>query len=242
MKRVIVAGLLIALPQIAAAQQTERPPERTVNVQATATVEREPDRAVVLLAVESTAGTAREAAQANATRMDAVIAAIKRAGIPDNSIRTVSYDLQPQYARPDRDNPNLEPRIVGYRASNMVQVTIDDVTRTGPVIDVAIQAGANRVAALNFELKDPESARREALRLAVARARADAEAIAEAAGQVLGPPLTINTSEWQPVPKYAPRAMEMMRADALQQAPTPVEAGTLSVSAMVMITYRLENR
>lgn len=241
MKRAIVATLLLALPHIVAAQQTDRPPERTVHVQATATVEREPDRAVVLLAVESTGATARAASQANATRMDAVIAAIKRAGIPENSIRTVSYDLQPQYARPDRENPNAEPRIVGYRAMNMVQVTIDDVARTGPVIDAAIQAGANRVAALNFELKDPESARREALRLAVARARADAAAIAEAAGQGLGPPLTINTSEWQPMPKYG-RVMDMARSEMAQVAPTPVEAGTLSVSAMVMITYRLENR
>ena len=240
MKRAIVVGMLLALPQVVAAQQVERPPERTIHVQATATVEREPDRAVVLLAVESTGSNAREAAEANARRMDAVIAAIRRAGIPESNIRTVSYNLQPQYARPDRDNPNAEPRITGYRGSNMVQVTIDDVSRTGPVIDAAIQAGANRVAGLNFELKDPQAARREALRLAVARARADAEAIAEAAGQVLGPPLTIHTNEWQPSPKYVP--MMDARAEMAQAVPTPVEAGTLSISAMVMITYRLESR
>lgn len=241
MKRAIVLGMLLALPQMVAAQQAERPPERTVNVQATATVEREPDRAVILLAVESTGQTARAAADANATRMDAVIAAIRRAGIPEDKIRTVSYNLIPQYAYPNRDNPNVEPRITGYRAINMVQVTIDEVRRVGAVIDAALQAGSNRVAGLNFELKDPESARREALRLAVARARADAEAVAMAAGQVLGPPLTINTSEWQPMPKYAPE-MAMARADMAQAPPTPVQPGTVSVSAMVMITYRLESR
>ena len=234
--------MLLALPQMVAAQQAERPPERTVNVQATATVEREPDRAVILLAVESTGETARAAADANATRMDAVIAAIRRAGIPEDKIRTVSYNLIPQYAYPNRDNPNVEPRITGYRAINMVQVTIDEVRRVGAVIDAALQAGSNRVAGLNFELKDPESARREALRLAVARARADAEAVATAAGQVLGPPLTINTSEWQPVPKYTPEMAMARGGDMAQAPPTPVQPGTVSVSAMVMITYRLESR
>ena len=79
MKRLVLA-LALTLPGVAAAQQTPTPPERTVTVTAMATVEREPERALLLLAVESTGTTAQQASQANAARMDALIAALRTAG------------------------------------------------------------------------------------------------------------------------------------------------------------------
>lgn len=236
------ALIFALLPGWAAAQQSP-PQERTVVVNATAFVEREPERAVVLLAVESTGASARVAAQLNATKMEALVAALRRLGLSGRNVRTTSYELQPEYAQRTRDEEvrgvSGPPRIVGYRAANMVQVTVDTVARVGGVIDASIQAGANRVAGLNFELRDPAAARVEALRLAVAKARTEAAAIAEAAGQRLGPPLNISTSGYaQPQPMYRQRAEMDMAASA--PAPTPIEAGTLSVGASVTITYRLE--
>jgi uncharacterized protein YggE len=232
-------ALALAVPAVGSAQQQTQPTERTVTVNANATVEREPEQAVILLAVESPAATAQLAARTNATKMDALVAALRRLGISGPNIRTVSYQLQPQYAN-ERTQPQGPPRILGYRAINMVQVTVDTVARTGGVVDAAIAAGANRVAGLSFELKDPQLARNEALRLAVARARGEAEAMAEAAGQRLGPPLTISTGGYA-VPRYA-RAMDMVSMEAAQAAPTPIEPGTLSVQANVTIVYKLENR
>jgi uncharacterized protein YggE len=229
-----VWALALVLPCAAVAQNVT-PPQRTITVSATATVEREPERAVLLLAVESTGTTAQQAAQANATRMDALIAALKQLRIAGPLIRTTAYELHPEYAneRPQPAERPGPPRIVGYRAVNMVQVIIDSVPRVGAVIDGAIRAGANRVADLRFELKDPQAARAEALRLAVARARSEAESTALAAGQRLGPPLTI-TTHGQPQPMD-----RMAMARAAEAVPTPIEAGTLTVAASVTITYRL---
>ncbi len=231
-----VLAWALVLPCAAVAQNVA-PPERTVTVSATATVEREPERAVLLLAVESTGTTAQQAAQANATRMDALIAALRQLRISGPLIRTTAYELQPEYAneRPQPAERPGPPRIVGYRAVNMVQVIIDSVPRVGAVIDAAIRAGANRVADLRFELKDPQAARTEALRLAVARARSEAEATALAAGQRLGAPVTI-TTHGQPQPMDR---MAMARSFAGEAVPTPIEAGTLTVAASVTITYRL---
>jgi uncharacterized protein len=236
----ILLALAVAVPAVGVAQQQPPPTERTVTVNANATVEREPERAVILLAVESPATTAQAAAQANATKMDALIAALRRRGISGPLIRTVSYQLQPEYARDRAPTTQGPPRIVGYRAVNMVQVTVDTVARAGGVIDAAIQAGANRVAGLSFELKDPQAARNEALRLAITRARAEAEVMAEAAGQRLGLPLNISTGGYA-VPRYA-RQMDMVSESMAQAAPTPIEAGTLTVQANVTIIYKLENR
>jgi len=237
MKRIVVLALFMVPSQVWA-QEPQRPAERTVVVSANATVEREPERAVLLLAVESTGGTARVAAQANATKMDALVAALRRLGISGPNVRTTAYELQPQYSQPDRQNPGAQTRIVGYRAVNMVQVTVDTVTRVGGIIDATIQAGANRVAGLNFELRDPDAARVDALRRAVAKARAEAEAIAQAAGQRLGDPLTIITSGYAEPRMYR----RDMMAEAVMSAPppTPIEPGTLSIGASVTITYRLE--
>jgi uncharacterized protein YggE len=93
------------------------------------------------------------------------------------------------------------------------------------------------VAGLNFELRDPEAARLDALRDAMTSARREAEALAAAAGQTVGPTLSIQTSGGgrfpPPMPMYRGVAMDMA------QATTPIEPGTLTVTASVVVIYRI---
>lgn len=237
MKRIVLGALVVLLPGVAAAQ--ERPDQpRTISVAAQGTIEREPEEGVVLLAVESEAEDARAAADANAERMTRLVAALRRAGVADRNIRTISYELRPEYRRQveQRDEP---PQIAGYRAVNMVQVTVDTVSAMGRIIDTAIASGANRVANISFRLRDPHAAHLEALAIAMRNARREAEAVAEAAGERLGSALSINTGGYQPpmppMPMYAGRAeMDMAMAPS-----TPVETGTLTVVATVNVVYRL---
>lgn len=238
MKFVLLPALLLAVAAPATAQQPTEKPDRVINVNAVGTVQREPERAVITVAVESNAQNAQQAAQANATKMDAVFAALRRVGIVPPKVRTIAYELQPQYAQPDRENPNPTLRVIGYRAINMVVVEVDSIKRVGAVIDATTAAGANRVANLSFELRDPESARLEALRIAVARARQEAEVLASASGQKLGPPINISSSSY-----YEPRRYRMDAAEVAMAAPapppTPIEAGTLTITANVNIVYRM---
>ncbi|HLU24711.1 MAG TPA: SIMPL domain-containing protein [Longimicrobiales bacterium] len=238
--RSLLVGTIIALalPTLAAAQDA-REERHTITVTASGTITREPDRATILLAVESFAATAREAADSNATRMQAVIAALRRLGLTQEQIRTQSYDLYPEYDY-DRQGATGEERLRGYRARNMVRVTLDDVARVGQIIDGAIAAGANRVAGLNFELRDPAAARADALRSAVESARIEAEAIAAAIGRPLGPVISVNTGG--PIAIPVPMASRMVMDAAVSAAPTPVEPGSLQVTATVTVIYRLEPR
>jgi hypothetical protein len=225
-------GLANAVP-FRAQERIDTP---TITVDASASVEREPERAVLTLAVESGGATAQLASQANATAMDRVLRSIRGLGIADRWIRTVSFQLGPVYSRVRAAADT--PRIVGYTAVNMVQVTVDTMGRVGAVIDAAIGAGANRVAGLSFELRDWDAARIAALELAVAKAKREAEAVARAAGQRLGTPISISMSATPvPRPMFEARAVDMAAAVA-----TPVEGGTLSVTASVHIVYRLERQ
>ena len=238
----LVTALMVSATPAFAQQPTDRP-DRTINVNATGTVQREPERAVLTVAVESNATTAQLAAQANARKMDAVIGALRRLNIAPPKVRTVSYELHPEYAQPTRERPNPGLRVIGYRAINMVVVDIDTIARVGAVIDATVAAGANRVHNLSFELRDTESARLEALRLATQRARAEAEVLATAAGQRLGPPLSISSSYYFEPRRYRMAAeMGGVAMAAPAAMPTPVEGGTLNIVANVHIVFRMEDR
>jgi len=238
----LAVGLL--LPACAARAQepgaAPAPPrDRTITVTGTGVVEREPDQAVIMLAVETSAQTADAAARANAETMERVIAALRRLGLTQDRIRTVSYQLHPEYARDEpRPGQSYEPRVVGYRAMNMVRVTLDEIARVGEVIDAALGAGANRVTGLSFQLRDPERARNDALALAVQNARAEAQTLASALGETLGPALDVSTTGRVPPP--VPYMMDTAaRAEVLSAMVTPIEPGTLRVEATVTIVYRL---
>jgi uncharacterized protein YggE len=234
------ALLLIVTPTALRGQERDtRPQPPTLQVTGIGIVDREPERANVLLAVESLESTARQASQANATKMDAVMAALRGLGITPPRVKTISYYLQPEYAS---ERGGREPRIVGYRAVNMVQVRVDTITRVGAVIDGAIGAGANRVANLSFELRDPDAAWLEAHRIAISKARAQAEVVAAAAGQRLGPPLTIHTSPQEiPYERFRVlRATATMAPPPAPPPPTPIEPGMVTSIARVTITYRLD--
>jgi uncharacterized protein len=211
-------------------QSVEEP--RVLQLSARATVQRVPDRAVVQLAVETEAETARAATARNAETMQRVLAALRGLGVPEHRIQTTRIELQPRYDRP-RDRA---PVIVGYQAANQVVVRLDDIDLVGRAVDAAVQAGANRVTGIQFEISDPDAAYREALRLAIQRARAEAETAADALGESLGPPLRVQTGAMQ-LPPSPVRAMARMELDIAEA--TPVQPGELEVHATVHITYRL---
>ncbi len=246
MRRAATVAAVLALVGSAEARAQQQPAVgspaelvRTITLLATGTVERMPDQALVSLAVETMAATAQKAAQQNAQLMDRVVRALRETGIPADHIRTQYFNLNPeyQYTQPGPGRPG-EQKLVGYRASNMVEATVDSIARVGAVIDAAIAAGANRAQGIRFQLKDPEGARREALRVAVANARRDAEALAEASGQQLGELLQLSSSMQvtpPPVPMFAARA----QLESVAPAPTPVEPGQMEITASVSAVYRL---
>ncbi len=214
--------------------ETEAP--STLHVSADAAVKRAPDIAVIQLAVETQAESAGEASDRNARRMDAVLAAVRGAGVPESQIRTRRLELQPQYDQ-RRDRQTRE--IVAYRAVNQVTVRLHDVEVTGDVVDAAVGAGANRVSGIHFELSDSDGAYHEALRDAIAKARAEAEVAASALGLRLGSPVQVSTGGFRPpTPQPMYRTTAMLQAE---QAETPVQPGEVEVRASVSIIWRLES-
>jgi uncharacterized protein YggE len=184
-----------------------------------------PDRALLILGVETQATTAEAAAASNARRLRAVLDSLRGAGLTAQQLSTTNYNVNPQFA------PNsTTPRIVGYMVTNSVRAEVNSIGLVGKVIDAALAAGANEVSSLSFYSSTEVDAHRRALALAVAQARADAEALATAAGGHLGVLLELSTAS-APSPVYA---MARMSAGGIAgRVPTPIEAGEQTISANV---------
>jgi uncharacterized protein YggE len=140
--------------------------------------------------------------------------------------------LRAEYNSPRDATP---PRVTGYTASNIVRLETRELARLGELIDVATQAGANQVQRIAFTLSNPTEPRRSALRDAVSEALSEAKTIASALGASLGPVQSVTEQETGPVRPFMQDAV-MARAEA---AATPIEPGTISVRARVVMRVML---
>src|SRR4029077_3052924 len=128
--------------------------------------------------------------------------------------------------------------ISGYTATNVVRVTIDDLSKIGDVIDVATRAGANRVPSIQFALRDEQSVRGQALREAAVKAKAEAEALANALGLKVNRILTVEAGGPVPVPI---RDVMFARAES-SSAATAIQPGSIEVNANVTLTVEVSAR
>jgi uncharacterized protein YggE len=237
-----IASLALVLATVTApplgAQWAARPADqpRQVVVSATETVDVAPDRARVVIAVETRGRTSAAVASENARIQAAVLAAVREAGVAPAQIRTLVVSVNPEYRYPAEGG---RPTVVGYQARNSIRVELHDLAKVAATIDGALAAGATNVNGPELYLADPDAARREALQKAVKKARAEAEAMAEAAGVTLGAILELSASEGGdgPVPVFA-----MARARADESAATPVQPGNITVSATVNLRIALVQR
>ncbi|MFN3514748.1 MAG: SIMPL domain-containing protein [Phenylobacterium sp.] len=256
---VALAGLLIAAPaahaQPAPAPALQIAPGATLlNVTAEGRSRRAPDVAHFSAGVVTQAKTAAEALTANARRMDAVIAALKRAGVPDRDIQTSSLNVQPQYHYPERDptprrDPDLPrpepegPRIVGYEARNTVQVRVRRLDGLGRIIDTLVGAGANQVDGPNFSVEDHDAALDEARTQAMRRARERAELYAGAAGLRVNRIVAISEQGgYYPVVQEVMVTAQRFGAGAPPPPPSPVQPGEVALGVNLTVQFELAPR
>lgn len=204
----------------------------TLNLSAYGETRVEPDMATIGLGVMTEGKTAAEAMQANASRMTAVIASLRKAGIANKDIQTSNLNLNPQY----RYQENQPPQLIGYQASNQVTVTVRDLKRLGPAVDATVSAGANQVNGVSFGLQDPSAAEDAAREDAVKRLTAKAELYARATGHRVSRLVSLSEGGGYAAPP--PMPVMAMRAE-MKDAGTPVSGGELRVRIDVTGLYEL---
>lgn len=259
-----IAALILAMAAAGTAAAQPSPPASVrldpggaiLNVTAEGRSRRQPDLATFNAGVVTRGKTAAEALAANARRMDAVIAALKRAGVADRDLQTSTLSLQPQYYYPPQrpisggasEQPAAPepPRIIGYEARNTVTARVRKIDDVGSIVDALVKAGSNQVDGPYFTIENQDAATDEARAQAMAVARQRAELYARSADLKVGRILTITEGGG-----YFPVQQQVILTGSMAGAPPPapppppppgssVQAGELTVSASLSVQFALE--
>lgn len=217
---VLLAGSAIAGVAQPRLGRSTAAPAKTITVSGHATVTIVPDRASFDFTVEGRAPTAAAAVARTGAAAEAVMQAVRNAGVPAGDMQTSQVSLMPQTT----DNGST---IIAYTASETVTATTT-IAKAGALVDAAVGAGADGVSGPSLSRSDSGAFYREALQKAVADAESKAAALASAAGIGLGAVQSI-------VEDSAPTPLPYASAKA--DASVPIEPGTQTVDASVTVTY-----
>lgn len=207
----------------------------TITVFGKATVTSAPDEAVLTLTVENDAPEPGASLDANSLAVQKVMDRLKAEGVEDAAIETTNVSVYPIRTY---DPKTGQETLTGYRAQNTVTVTLKDARTVGKVLAASVETGATNVSGPVWRLAEDSAAVVEALKKAVANARAKAEALAVAQGVKVGEVIMMNDSGVeQPI---TPIYTQMDKAAAGSSvAEPPISPAGLDVTATVTITYAL---
>jgi uncharacterized protein YggE len=228
----IFFALLLGVTSVQA-QQTTQPElkvdsnNRTLTVTATDSVSVEPDLAILHIGFDTQPEDAKSAYADGSRASNAIIAAIKQAGIPETAIRSESQYL-------DRDYSNKQHKFVLHQQWT-VRVPPE---RAAEVLDDAVNAGATDSGQIDWTMKDEKPLEAEALDRASSRAKANAEVLAKGMGVRLGTLIYVsNTMATPQVPRPIAFAM---KAAANAPQPLAIEPHQVMREATVYAVFAIE--
>jgi uncharacterized protein YggE len=233
---VVAMGLLLALPGVASAQEAGVDYTNTVTVASGATVEMEADIATITFGIRAGNVEATQATRTVAAKTQAVVAALRAAGVTEEELTVGGVTLS---RRTDRKG-----NFIRYVANVLVKVKTTRLGALAEFIDAAVAAGATSIRGLNYDVQDRRAAVDQALREAMAFARAKATALAEAENRQVGPAIVISEYDSRP-----PRSVSLERsvlgasvggtADSSAASYIPLTPPTLEARARITVTFEL---
>lgn len=233
---VLLLGLTILLAAALAAAQENGSEDSDISrlmVQGEGKVTAAPDRATVVLGVQTQDASARRAASENARLMNQTISALLDSGIAESDIQTSGYSLGTVQEDPSYSEASGNERKAPlFKASNTVTVNLNNTSDVGRVLDAAVQAGSNTIEEVSFELQDPRPQKDQALAMAIQDASHKATVAAQAAGVKLGRVLEISESYGYVSAASSARGM-------MYDAATLIQPGRMEVTASVTMTYEI---
>ena len=207
---------------------------RTLNVSGVGVVYLTPDIVYINIGVNTQRENAADAVAINKTQTSAVIQAIKDFGVDAKDIRTTNFSI---WSNPQYDEFG-QVKGTNYAVDNTVNVTIRDLDKLGDLLDAAIQAGANSIYSIQFDVEDKTEANKQARVLAVENAKTQALELAGAAGVELVEIQSISYFESSPVPYFEGKGGGG-GADVANAA-VPIQPGQLAISVSVNMVYGIK--
>ena len=210
---------------------------RTLSVSGSGEALLAPDIAYIYIGVHTENPAAAEAVAENTTRTEELMQALRDFGIDPKDLRTTNFSIYPM----DRFDPStgMPSGEKVYAVDNTVYVTVRDLAKLGDLLDTAVQAGANNINSVQFDVAEKDEALKQARAEAVKDAEAQAQSLAQAAGLSLGEIQSISFFDVQPYPLFDGKGGGGMAAEAAAAA-VPIQPGQLTFTVSVSVTYALK--
>jgi len=221
------------------------PATDTITVQGDGQATLPPDVAKISFSVQNTAKTVSDAQSATTKQANAAIDYVKSQDVDEKDIKTLSYNISPQYSYPNpcyggtcpvySDNT---PKIIGYQVSETIQVTMRDLTKVGEMLGGLGKLEVQNVNGPAFALDDSTAGYSAARADAIKKAKAQAKALADQLGVRLGKIVNFSESSGgYPYPMYG---LGMGGDSAMTKEASPqVPVGENTYNASVSITYEI---
>ncbi len=180
MKESLAALVLLAGSIACGAQQAAQiqmkidSTNRTINVSGSSRVTADPEVAILHIGFETQLTDAKTAYADGSRISNAIVGALKQAGIPESSIRSETQHLDRDYTKP-------------HKFKLVQEWTVKSPPeRAAEILDVAIGAGATSSGQIDWNVKDEHALENRSLEEAADRARENAGVLAKGMGVRLG--------------------------------------------------------
>lgn len=180
-----------------------------------------PDVAVIRLGVQTAGNNLLQIQSSNASTMQSIIQALQRMGISD--VKTYQYSIDKVY---DYEDGRQIDR--GYSVRNIIEIRTNNIDMAGSIIDSSVNAGANIVDLITFDVSNREMYYQQALNMAVMNAVQKAKSISMNLGTGKNP-IIVQITENSSLP------VEPFRRELA--ASTPIVPGNLLIEAFVTTEF-----
>lgn len=150
-----------------------------------------------------------------------VLQALANANIETDDIRSYAVQAQPIY---DYSEDRSKPRIQGYKVSRSIEVTMRDPSLYDSVLNQSLSAGVSAIQSANYRVSDPSEYYAQALRKAMADARAKAQILAASGDVSLGQIIRISEHSSAPQPVFRMESMRAASADVSLPGQSDIQA------------------
>ena len=208
-----------------------------IAVQGTGTISARPDMVNLQVGVQIQKDKLEDAQSEAATKMDAAMKQLKAAGIDDKDISTAQFNVEPVMDY----QPNVAPRVTGFRVTNIVNVKVRDTAKAGKLIDDLVASGTNMVYGLSFSFSDPSALMKQAREQAMKDAQDKAAQLARLGNVTLGPPIMIQDGGSNTPPPIIMKSADMAAGAAREMAPpTAINPGQQEIRVDVSVMYAIK--
>src|SRR5271170_4041585 len=209
-----VLAMSATVPRSQAQQIEVNKNNRTIAVTATDKATVDAEVATVHIGFQVYAADSKSAYALGSKTSNAIIDAVKKAGVESSAIQSDSQNVAPVQPFELQNLPESEKAQRQFQVSQSWSVKTS-AKNAASVLDTAVQAGANQSGQIDWDVADPDALEAQAAESALKRARAIADQMAKGLGTTLGPLVyASNQVAERPMPMAASAGMMMKAADA----------------------------